>query len=252
MNPTKKTVEDISSIKKKDTIENPLPISQKNTCSTFAVLSTKKLSSTNKKPLIHSEIELIEYDAIKIELFDCKIRKTIQNAIFSSKNAVKAVHNLELNIENCFCVGDSTRQLLEKNGQKVVVIAQNAADLAKIIVQKHKKEQFLFFCGSIRRDDLPLILKKNDVVFEEKIVYQTHLIYKKMNRLFDGILFFSPSGVQSYVKKNSIGNSVAFCIGKTTATEAKKHCNTIITANTPSIEDTIDQVVQYFNKNKIN
>jgi len=34
---------------------------------------------------------------------------------------------------------------------------------------------------------------------------------------FDGILFFSPSAVESYLKSNTIKDEMCFCIGETTA-----------------------------------
>jgi uroporphyrinogen-III synthase len=36
-----------------------------------------------------------------------------------------------------------------------------------------------------------------------------------------GLLFYSPSGVESYLQTNSIGASWCFCIGETTATAVR-------------------------------
>ncbi|MFD2563655.1 DUF559 domain-containing protein [Aquimarina rubra] len=223
----------------------------------FTVLSTKKLSTAQKELLLNSGIGFVEYNAIEIELLPVNFSQNIQNAIFTSKNAVRAVFNensksLPLlweraGVRAC-CVGENTKKLLEENGLKVVETAQNASDLGEIISKNYKNEQFFFFCGNLRRDELPSILKENNIQFEEVIVYKTHQKPKKFDRTFDGIFFFSPSGIYSYTSDNIIGESVAFCIGNTTASEAKKYTNNIIVANKPTVENVIVQAVKYFDK----
>jgi uroporphyrinogen-III synthase len=212
------------------------------------ILSTKKLSAVQKELLLNAGLGFVEYGAITIELLEINIEHTIQNAIFTSKNAVKAIQNSGMVISNCFCVGDNTKKLLQENDLNVLETAQNASDLAKIITKKYKNNSFLFFCGNLRRDELPNLLEQNNVDVKEQIVYKTHLKSNKFNRMFDGILFFSPSGIQSYVSENKIGESISFCIGNTTASEARKYTNNIIVANKPTVENVIVQAVKYFNK----
>ncbi len=210
------------------------------------ILSTKKLSTSQKELLLNSGIGFVAYDAIKIELLKIDKLPDVQNAIFTSKNAVKSILSSGTNISNCFCVGENTKKLLEEKGQKVIEIAQNASDLAKIIVKKYKNESFLFFCGNLRRNELPDLLKQYNMTLNEQIVYKTHPNSKKFDRSFEGILFFSPSGVQSFVSENNIDNSIAFCIGNTTASEAKKYTDKTIIANKPTVENVIVQAVKYF------
>ena len=224
----------------------------------LTILSTKKLTVPQKELLLNAKVGFVEYDAIQIELLKVDTVGNIQNVIFTSKNAVRAVFNEksssppllgEKSPMRCFCVGESTKRLLEENGQNVAEIAQNASDLAKIIIKKHRNESFLFFCGNLRRNELPDLLKKHKVALKEQIVYKTYMNSKKFNRSFDGILFFSPSGVQSYISENTVDKSIAFCIGKTTVTEARRHTSNIILANKPTVENVIVQVVRQF-KNK--
>ncbi len=210
------------------------------------ILSTKKLTIAQKELLLNTGIGFVEYSAIQIEFFESMVEGKIQNAIFTSKNAVKAILNSEMNISNCFCVGENTKKLLEENGQKVIETAQNASDLAKTIVKKYKNDSFLFFCGNLRRNELPDLLNQHNIELKEEIVYKTHQNLKKFDRSFDGILFFSPSAIQSYVEENKMNNSIAFCIGKTTASEARKHTKNIIIANKPTVENVIVQTAKYF------
>lgn len=103
-----------------------------------------------------------------------------------------------------------------------------------------------YFCGSLKRDELSSLLDENNITVNEVEAYRTILNERKFESNFDGILFYSPSGVQSYIEDNSNKNSVAFCIGETTANEAKKHFNSVEISTLPSIESVIKLVNQYY------
>ena len=210
------------------------------------VLSTKKLSPSQRNLLLHAGLGFVEYDAISVTPISFDAPQNIENAIFTSSHAVKVVENSKITIENPFCVGEKTKSLLVENGQKVAKTAQNASELAHFIVKKHKNEQFLYFCGNRRREELPKILSENKVSFSEVVVYQTDLNLKRFDRTFDGILFFSPSGVESFTSENKIENTIAFCIGETTATEARRYADTIVIANTPTVESVIAKAAKTF------
>ncbi|HZJ35546.1 MAG TPA: uroporphyrinogen-III synthase [Gillisia sp.] len=211
------------------------------------VLSTKKLSLSQKLLLLNAGIGLVEYDAIQIEFIDFKTgTRAFKNAVITSKNTAKAILKKDLKIENCYCVGEKTAAFLKENNFNIAEIADYGINLAQIIIEKYPNENFAFFCGNERRDELPAILKKNNVKFEELEVYKTSLKPKQFEREFEGILFFSPSGVKSFVSENKLDKSIAFCIGSTTASEAKKHTSNIIIANKPSLENVIVQAVKYF------
>ena len=57
------------------------------------------------------------------------------------------------------------------------------------------------------------------------------------------MLFFSPSGVESYTLKNDLNDVTAFCIGKTTAAAAKKYTDSIVIAKETTIESVLKSVV---------
>ncbi|MAP53588.1 uroporphyrinogen-III synthase [Altibacter sp.] len=208
------------------------------------ILSTKKLSAAQKELLLGSGFSFLEYNAVKIEFLDFSAPKSIKNAIFSSKNAVKSIkirypEFYNGSIENCFCVGESTAALLAKNGQNVVKKAPYASELAEFLTKTLKNEQFYFFCGADRLDELPSALEKAEMTLFEVKTYKTELNLKKFDQKFDGILFFSPSGVRSFVQMNELDSSIAICIGKTTASEAKKFTKHVEVATTTSVESVI-------------
>lgn len=205
----------------------------------MTVLSTKKLTQSQKALLLNAGISLVEYDAISVTLSGISVERDVENAIIPSQNAVASVLKNKINIKNCFCVGEKTKAMLEENGFKVIENADYGKDLAETIVAKHSDKKFTFFCGNRRLDNIPNVLKQNNVDFQEVEIYETHPNPKKFNRTFDGILFFSPSGVESFVSKNEIEEAVAFCIGTTTASEAAKHTDKIVIAIKPTIESVI-------------
>ena len=212
------------------------------------VLSTKILTPAQKELFLNSGLGLVEYNALKIEFLNVEIPLNYTNYIFTSKNSVKAflqqTEGSDLSNLNTFCVGEKTERFLEENGLNVAKTAENSSELADFIVKNHKNEEFLFVCGNLRREELPQILSENNVRYKEVEVYRTHLNAKRFHRNFDGLLFFSPSGVRSYIQKNQFGNETVFCIGETTAAEAKNHSSSIIVANKPTVENVLVQAIK--------
>src|SRR5450759_2557524 len=70
---------------------------------------------------------------------------------------------------------------------------------------------------------------------------------------YDGILFFSPSAVNSFFSLNKINEQIQiFAIGKTTADAIHQQINKdLIIAETPGEEDMIEKVISYFSTTKI-
>jgi len=218
----------------------------------ITLLSTKILAPSQKELLLNSGLGFVEYNALNIEILDIEIPTNYSNYIFTSKNGVKAF------LKNCstsnysghqaFCVGKKTKSFLEENGLKVKKMTENASKLGGFIVKNCKNKTFLFLSGNRRKDELPRQLEKNNIRYKEIEAYKTHLKHKKFNCGFDGILFFSPSGIKSYLKENTLGNSWAFCIGGTTASEVRTHTDKIIIANKPTVENVLAQAIKHFGK----
>ncbi|SHG77960.1 uroporphyrinogen-III synthase [Flagellimonas flava] len=212
------------------------------------VLSTKILTPQQRELFLNSGLGLVEYDALQIEFLEAAIPASFPHLIFTSKNAVKAFLAQKTTLKpaafTVFCVGEKTKALLEDFGLKVTEMAPNAVELAQLIAKNYKNESFLFPCGNQRRNELPQILKENNIRYKEIVVYKTILTPKKYDRVFDGLLFFSPSGIKSHSSENPITESWLFCIGETTAYEARKYSKNIITANKPTVENVLVQAIK--------
>lgn len=217
------------------------------------ILSTKKLQVNQKQFLLNAGFSVIEADFIQIKNQPFEFNNINETLIFTSQNAVHAIlenKNAEkLKDKTVFCVGLKTKALLEENGFKVEAYTGYAADLAEIIALVYSDLSYTFFSGNLRRDTLPELLKENGIIFNEIEVYQTSLTPHKINSKPDALLFFSPSGVESYNSQNKITNEVCFCIGDTTAEAVEKYSQNIIIANQPSVENVIIQCINYYKAN---
>jgi len=214
------------------------------------ILSTKKLSGEQKQALVKANIEVSEADFIQTQNKSFELKDINENLIFTSQNAVHSVLAdpkwEELKSKNVFCVGLKTKILLSESGFNVVAYTGYAADLAEIITLIYRSESYTFFSGNLRRETLPQALKDADVKFNEIQVYDTSLTPQKIKTAVDGILFFSPSGVESYLKDNTIKKETCFCIGETTADALNKITKNIIIADQPTIEDVIEDVINEY------
>ena len=218
--------------------------------STITILSTKILLSSQKQALLDAGFSVTEANFIKTENSDFDLKGINDNLIFTSQNAAQSIllHPKceELKSKKVFCVGMKTKALLEENGFNVEVYLDYASDLAEIITLIYSKESYTFFSGNLRKETLPKALKAAKVNFNEIQVYETTLTPQKIKTPVDGILFFSPSGVESYLKENKIKNEICFCIGETTASSLEKTTRNIIVADQPSVENVIEDVIEEF------
>jgi len=212
------------------------------------ILSSRKLSAPQARLLLNAGISYVDYEAIQINFVDFEIQNPIENAIITSQNTVRALLQKQGVIKKCFVVGEKTKALLKQQGFSVEASAHYGKDLAELIVEKYPAEKFDFFCGDKRRPEMPDILKANHVDFKETRVYENRLNPQTFDQEFDGILFFSPSQVKSYVRHNTLRTQMAFCIGTTTAAEAEKYTSKITIATQPTVESLIVRVVKTIKK----
>jgi uroporphyrinogen-III synthase len=214
------------------------------------ILSTKILLSSQKQAFLDAGLSVTEANFIRTENSDFDLNGIKDNLIFTSQNAAQSVllhpKIQDLKTKNVFCVGIKTKALLEENGFNVDVYVDYASDLAEIITLIYSNESFTFFSGNLRKETLPKALKTAKINFNEIQVYETTLTPQKIKTAVDGILFFSPSAVESFLKENKIKNEICFCIGETTASSLDTITRNIIVADQPSVENVIEDVIQEF------
>src|SRR4030095_15417349 len=170
--------------------------------------------------------------------------------IFTSSTAVEALvtgfdaQSSNLFDRKVFCIGYATRRLVVNHfGEtSIVAVAENAKELAKVILDANVKD-VIFFCGDQRRDELPELLKGANIEVKEIVVYKTTTTPKKIEKQYEGILFFSPSAVKSFFEDNvPHDQTVLFAIGHTTADEINKFSkNKIVVSDIPDKKSLMDK-----------
>ena len=204
-------------------------------------------------------IEILPF--IKTEsILSTQVQQEIQLAsvekvtvVFTSMNAVDTITsflNGHIPDWSIYCIGTTTGNLVKEyfGEASIAGMADDASLLATLIVEDRFVDEVIFFCGDHRRDELPALLSQQDVTVKEVIVYRTIALPHKINGAYDGILFFSPSAVQSFFQCNTVMvKTILFAIGNTTAKEIQKFStNTIIISDAPGKENLIKKMIEFF------
>ena len=215
------------------------------------VYSTKSLTE-DQRLLLNEKVTVESSDFIKISLNRIHphiLKDKIQNVVITSKNAVEALLTnysaVELQFKNIYCVGRRTKRLIENKIGKVAHVEKNAKKLAEYLVEFMDGTEVTYFCSDLRLDDLPNILEQNRIRVKEVEAYQTKYDGVNVDDTVEGVMFYSPSTVESFVRSNH-KEIIAFCIGETTAKEAKKHFNDVRVAKVPTVESVIELVNEHY------
>lgn len=213
----------------------------------FFVYSTKSLSVSQTK-LFHEDIASESSDFIKIRpnrIAPKVMKEEIKNVIITSKNGVDAILKSftkdQLNFKNIFCVGRRTKKLIEEKIGPVNYSEKNATKLGEYLSKEIKGQETTYFCSNLRLDTLPNILTKNGITVNEIEAYKTMHSPASVDKKVGGVLFYSPSTIQSYLKINTT-DKVAFCIGESTEKEARKYFDQVEVAKVPTVESVIELV----------
>ena len=227
----------------------------------ISILSTRPLDDSliNEVKKAGIDIDVLSFiETAPIESME--VQQEIEQALllsatvaFTSMNAVEAVAN-HLDDEQpdwrIYCTGTTTSKLVKKYfGEETIAgTADSAAELAALIVEESYDDELIFFCGDLRRDELPDILRSNKIEVTEIIVYQTIAVPHKIHKQYQGILFFSPSAVQSFFQTNIVAEqTILLAIGNTTANEIKKYSkNKIIISDEPGKASLVRKMMEYF------
>ncbi len=222
------------------------------------IVSTKKLTVARLHQLELNGLKITHADFINrtiqipIELDASFLKQTIA---ITSKTGVKAfneiVKKLKLNVSdfNVYCIELATQQEALKYNLQVKGVAKDADLLAEEILKDKSIKVVTFICSNIRREQLPDKLRANGIKVNEVVGYHTELTPEKINENYSGVLFYSPSTIDSFLRLNKINDAVALCIGKTTAQYAKQlGFKKIEVAEATSVDELIKTAILYSKK----
>jgi hydroxymethylbilane synthase len=211
------------------------------------VYSTKDLTP-GQLALFSDAVRVKSQDFIKVSpnrISAYELKKEKRNVIITSQNAVEAllanVAPEDLKFENIYCVGRKTKRLIERRIGPVKHQEKNAEKLAGYLVEYMEGLEVTYFCSNLRLDTLPVILAENNIKVDEIEAYKTRHAPAEVDNDIEGVMFYSPSTVESYMLKND-ADKVAYCIGETTAAEARKYFSKVRVAKIPTVESLIELV----------
>ncbi|ANH83493.1 uroporphyrinogen III synthase HEM4 [Niabella ginsenosidivorans] len=164
-------------------------------------------------------------------------------AIFTSVNAVNAVAAAGMLQPgwSIACIEPTTKKRMQEAFPQsaIVATAPTAAALAEQIV-RIAPENCIFFCGNKRLGIIPSALKKKGIPYREIMVYNTIKTPQVINKEYDGIIFYSPSGVESFFELNKIPATVkAYSIGPSTTKALQQYTENIVQSKVPDTKQMI-------------
>lgn len=149
-----------------------------------------------------------------------------------------------------FCIGAATRQLVSRHfGEGAIAdTAESALALAQKIVDRRGAGDIFFFCGDLRREELPATLREAGFRVNEVVVYRTKATPCVVGGRYRGVVFFSPSAVESFFSMNGVKpETILFAIGRTTAATIQRFCSyPVVVSEQPDAAILIRQVIEYF------
>jgi uroporphyrinogen-III synthase len=176
-------------------------------------------------------------------------------AVFTSVHAVRAVapvlNGMPLKI---FCLSGATRGAVAEHfpAADVLGTAAYAEGLAAKILEDKAVRQLHYFCGNLHLPLLPDQMAAAGIRMDLHIVYETRLTPVALDEAFDGIAFFSPSAVQSYLSVNQVAAGVClFAIGRTTAAALSALDNELIISSFPDPEAMLDTIIEFYQSGSV-
>jgi len=236
-----------------------------------SILSTKPLSREQvqhaaTQGIVVSEQAFIEIRPALTEEGIRRCREIFRNGgvtiVFTSPNAVKIVaeipdkgapsqqDNTAEENHRIYCIQGATRDAVETllPQARIAGTAAHSKALAKLMLEDKAVTSVVFFCGDIRRNELPDMLRSHQHKVEEIIVYKTLEMPVKLTATYDGILFYSPSSVRSFFSANTLpAHTTCFAIGHTTGAALQAATgNKVVISPEPAVDTLLQTVILYF------
>lgn len=226
----------------------------------MVILSTKKLKASLIIEAQALGLRVLGFNFIEIKhLYSPFQANSITNAqqhiIFTSANAVEAYQKnidryaLQIPHKKLYCLqGETFNAATRLQNVEIMGRAENARELAQVIIEQQDTKRASFFCGNKRSDALPGLLRQQNIVVDETVLYHTNFVHHQIKEAYKGVLFFSPSAVESFFQSNFLPEYIpCFCIGDTTKNALRQYVdNEAIVAETCSQEGVMQALYKKF------
>jgi uroporphyrinogen-III synthase len=229
----------------------------------ISILSTKHLDTSARDWAMAEgwemkEMEFIQTDAIPLNHAQLKSLDSIgpgDVVVFTSENAVNYLPAVQNTATWHFgCIGHKTLQKVQERfpQNQIRYTANNSRDLADKIADGKCYGDVFFICAEEHRTELAIRLKMQRIRVETIPVYKTEKHPQSIDQGFSGILFFSPSGVESFFQLNRTKEGTIYAaIGDTTAGALRNYTERVIVSQTPTQEALLQCVKTYYENNSL-
>lgn len=215
------------------------------------IISTKKINDANRTRLTEVGMDVYDSDFIAIDFKSIEgdtslIQNTIAITSPNSVRALKAADQLDLvRDKTIYCVGTRIPELLSKENMAVEAHFNNARELGTFL-QKQNPGHIDIICGNRSRPELTELLSASEISFTKWVNYETRLTPHQSEVQPSAVLFFSPSGVESYTSANTIKDEKIICIGNTTRKAVEPFSSNIYIADHQKMESVITKTITVF------
>jgi uroporphyrinogen-III synthase len=219
----------------------------------LTVVSTRLLPSEAADKIRQLGLDLIEHDFIEKRFTDAPDLtelKLLPHVVLTSVAGVLAFinvvnkHGLNKDKFQIYCIEQETCAEALRQGLRVIGTAGTASLLADVIITHRSVRAVTFVCSNIRRDVLPEKLRAADRTVHE---WKGYSVTANPLRVNEGpfLLFFSPSGIDSFRLLNTPENFEVVCIGETTAAHARLRGFTkVYCSDKSTVESVVSKVIE--------
>ena len=175
-----------------------------NNKSPYFDLATKHNLKIDFRPFIH--VEGVSAREFRQDKVDMSIHTAV---IFTSKTSIDHYFRMAEETRTAipdtmkyFCISEATAYYLQKyivyRKRKIFYGNGIIQDLIEIM-NKHKEEKFLLPISAAHKEEIPLLLQKNNFDYTKAVLYRTECsdLSDLADVNYDILVFFSPSGIKS-------------------------------------------------------
>lgn len=225
------------------------------------ILSTKSLAADELEFAALQGVEVRCLEVIKTEPLPFQLPRvnSCDAVAFTSANALRYFFRNDevaaaLAGKTIFSIEGKTTQHLRVKGFVPQLTAYNGEQLADKVIASATAKAVLHPCSSIRLPVLEQKFAAAGIAYTALPVYHTSLLSGvKAEGGYDAVLFYSPSGVESFLAENKLPqNVVCCCIGNTTAQYLKERCPAaeIIVPEIPITLEMLKHAISYLKTEK--
>ena len=202
----------------------------------YSIFIGRELSDETRKRLQKNNVSFIDKPLIKVEynlpdfLFFERLENKDKYWVITSGWAalwLKKYHTeIALDtLNSIYCLSKKQAEVLSEISNRIVISKdKNANSLAELVNKKCNGKTVIYLKGDKSLNTLQTEIDSENIQLFETEVYQNLQVVQKLNTDFDAYLFFSPSGIDSFIAAGNLisKSAIVFTIGHATGNRAEQ------------------------------